>query len=483
MTAPRATARLQFHRGFTLDDAIPVVGYLHRLGISHLYASPLLTARPGSAHGYDQIDPAHVNPELGGEPALRRLVAALRAREMGLILDIVPNHMAAGGSENPWWRDVLEWGRASPWAGFFDIDWSSATPGLRGRVLAPFLGRAYGACLEAGEIALGFDAAEGRLVVSYGDMRFPLAPRDYPDVLGADGGALGAVVRPLGALPPGRAAGRAAAREVAAAVRAALRAAKLRPAIAGALARFAPAAAEGRGRLHGLLERQAYRLAWWRAAEAINWRRFFDINGLAGMRVERPAVFAALHGGILRLYEAGLIDGVRVDHVDGLADPGGYCRRLRGALAAVAGRRPPGAPGGAAPVWVEKILAADEDAAGGLADRRHHRLRFHGPGGAGAARPGRRRGAGSRLDRGERWGRGVRRGGGGRRGCRSCAACCRARWRDWLPRCRRSAGADLGSRDDMLPAIRRVLEALLAGFPVYRIYAGSQGAAPAAARR
>ncbi len=178
MTALRATARLQFHHEFRLDDAIPLVPYFQRLGISHIYASPLLKARAGSMHGYDVVDPTVVNPELGGEPALRRLVAALRQHDMGLILDIVPNHMGVGGDDNPWWLDLLEWGRASPYAEFFDIDWDPPDGDLHGRVLAPFLGSAYGDCLSRGELVLAFDEADGRLVVNYFSHLFPLAPRD-----------------------------------------------------------------------------------------------------------------------------------------------------------------------------------------------------------------------------------------------------------------------------------------------------------------
>ncbi len=148
-TIPRATARLQLHQGFTLDDAAAVVPYLAELGISHIYSSPLLTARPGSTHGYDIVDHRAINPELGGEAALRRLVAVLRAHRMGLIVDIVPNHMGVGGADNAWWLDVLEWGHSSSYAEFFDIDWAPPDPSLHGRILMPFLGAPYGICLEA----------------------------------------------------------------------------------------------------------------------------------------------------------------------------------------------------------------------------------------------------------------------------------------------------------------------------------------------
>ena len=473
VSVPRATMRLQFHRGFTLDDATAVVPYLHRLGISHLYASPLLTARPGSTHGYDVIDPNRANPELGGEAALRRLVAVLRTHGMGLILDIVPNHMAVGGGGNAWWQDVLEWGRASPYAEYFDIDWKSATPGLRGRVLAPFLGEPYGVCLREGQLGLRFDPADGRVCVAYCDDRFPLAPRDYPAVL-AGSAELAAAVRPLAAASSALARAWTAAREQAAAVRQALRAPALAPAIAAALAAFDPARPDGRARLHDLLERQAYRLAWWRASEQINWRRFFDINGLAGLRVERPEVFEATHAGILRLYAEGLIDGVRIDHVDGLADPGSYCRTLRRRLASRAAARPAEAPPGPAPIWVEKILADGEhlpiewqtDGTTGYDFMDQAASVLHDPAGAPMLTAG--------------W---VRATGRPAAFAAEVDAARRQVIGELLPGETEALAAalhaialeDLITRDYGLPAIRRVLHALLARFPVYRIYAGRNG--------
>ena len=211
-----ATARLQFHKDFTLDDATRLVPYFDRLGISHLYASPLLKARAGSTHGYDIVDHNQINPELGGEAALHRMVAALRERGMGLILDIVPNHMGVGGNDNAWWLDVLEWGRASPYAEYFDIDWDPPDPTLRGRMLAPFLGSPYGECLQNGELVLNFDESDGRLFVAYHDHRFPIAPRDYAAVLLTVGGPLEAPARAFADLGPG---GRAAVRQAAEAAR------------------------------------------------------------------------------------------------------------------------------------------------------------------------------------------------------------------------------------------------------------------------
>ncbi len=183
MIEPRATLRLQFHAGFTLDDALPWLDYFADLGISHLYASPLFRARPGSSHGYDVVDPTRINPELGGEPALLRLIQGLRQRGMGLLMDIVPNHMGIGGGANPWWQDVLEWGRESPYASFFDIQWESHDAALRGQVLLPFLRSDYGEVLAAGEIGLSLDREAGRLLASHGEQRFPLWPGSYPELL------------------------------------------------------------------------------------------------------------------------------------------------------------------------------------------------------------------------------------------------------------------------------------------------------------
>ncbi|MFC3126253.1 malto-oligosyltrehalose synthase [Pseudoroseomonas globiformis] len=313
-TTPRSTYRIQFRAEFTLDDAVAIVPYLARLGISHLYASPLLPAAPGSSHGYDITAHDAINPSLGGEPALRRLVAALRQHGMGLLLDIVPNHMGVDGPHNPWWQDVLAHGRDSRFARFFDIDWESDDPSLKGRMLAPFLGKPYGEALADGELSLVAEGPTG-VSVAYFDNRFPVAQGD------AD-----AILRDRDTLKT-----------------------------------YDPGSLDGLARLHGLLERQNYRLAWWRTAtDEINWRRFFDVTGLAGLRAEDPAVFDATHELLLRLYAEGLIDGVRIDHVDGLADPGGYCRKLRRRMEAAGRRRPADAPKGEPYILVEKILASDE---------------------------------------------------------------------------------------------------------------------------
>ena len=347
------TARLQFHKGFTLDDAVAVVPYYADLGISHLYASPLLTARAGSTHGYDIVDHNRVNPELGGEAALHRLVDALRARGMGLVLDIVPNHMGVGGADNAWWLDVLEWGRASPYAEYFDIDWDPPDAALRGRMLAPFLGTPYGEAL--GDLALQFDDADGRLFVAYHEHRFPITPRDYAAALLTEGGPLEPVARRFADL----AGPRDAMRAEAAAARTELRDPRFRPDIDACLRAYTD-----RDKLHRLLERQHYRLSWWRAAtDEINWRRFFDVNGLAGVRVELPDVFEATHRTVFRLYEEGLIDGVRIDHVDGLAFPRDYCRKLRRRLETARAARPEALRDAPPVIWIEKILATHEQLA------------------------------------------------------------------------------------------------------------------------
>ncbi len=353
-----ATARLQFHRGFTMDHAAALVPYFDKLGISHLYASPLLKARAGSTHGYDIVDHNTINPELGGEDALRRLVTQLREHRMGLILDIVPNHMGVGGNDNAWWLDVLEWGRGSPYAEYFDIDWDPPDSTLRGRLLAPFLGASYGECLDSGELVLKFDDGDGRLFVAYHDHRFPISPRDYASVLLTTGGPLETPARAFAELGAG--SGEAIRREAEAA-RHELLQPTYRAAIAECLRAYAAKVPEGKERLHRLLDRQSYRLAWWRAAtDEINWRRFFDVNGLAGVRVEVPEVFEATHRTVLRLYEQGLIDGVRIDHVDGLAYPREYCRKLRRRLIAASRNRPEGLRDQAPILWIEKILAPHE---------------------------------------------------------------------------------------------------------------------------
>lgn len=353
-----ATLRLQLHSDFTLDHAVPLVPYFARLGISHLYASPILTARAGSRHGYDVVDPTRVNPELGGEAALERLVAALRQHGMGLIVDTVSNHMAVGGADNPWWQSLLAWGRRSPYAEFFDIQWHSSDPLLAGQLLLPFLGSDYGAALHNGEIPLTFDAQHGRFEVAHHEHRFPICPLDYPRILGQAEDprlqALAAHFSTLGEAADPLAEAQPLHRELA------------RLAAAGADPQAALAAFDSRDeagfkRLHLLLERQTYRLASWRtAADDINWRRFFDINELGGLRVERAVVFEATHSKLFELIERGLVDGLRIDHIDGLADPRRYCRNLRRRVDSLLARRPVDAALAHFPIYVEKILGTGE---------------------------------------------------------------------------------------------------------------------------
>jgi (1->4)-alpha-D-glucan 1-alpha-D-glucosylmutase len=460
----RATVRLQFHKDFTLDDGTALVPYMARLGASHLYASPLLKARPGSTHGYDIVDHHTINPELGGEPALRRLVAALRAHGMGLILDIVPNHMGVGGSDNAWWLDVLEWGRASPYANYFDIDWDPPDSTLRNKLLAPFLGAPYGDVLADGGLKLCFDRNDGRLFVSaYGEHRFPLDPRTYATVL--QGHVETAAFERLGV---GR-----EARQRAETGRATLR--EHAQTIEAALAAYDCATPAGQEALHKLLERQNYRLAWWRAAaDEINWRRFFDITSLAGVRQEEPGVFEDTHAKVLALYAEGLIDGVRIDHVDGLADPRSYCRKLRRQMQTTARERPPGLPVMEPIIWVEKILAPHEelsrewltDGTTGYDFMDEVAGVLHDPAGE------------AKLT--EIWERETGRPGDFEAEARPAR---RQIVREILfselfatgAILHRIARRDLRTRDHTLTAIRRVLQEVLVHFPTYRIYAGVGG--------
>jgi (1->4)-alpha-D-glucan 1-alpha-D-glucosylmutase len=357
---PRATLRLQFRREFKLDDATRRLDQFAALGLSHVYASPLQRAREGSAYGYDIVDYASINPELGGEPALRRLAEGLRQRGMGLILDIVPNHMATS-YENGWWRQVLEGGNSSPYADYFDIDWQSADPVLQGKVLAPFLGQSYGEALVSGDLKLGVDAQTGAFFIEYFTQRFPIALRDYAAILGASSDPrckrLAALFADLGA---GTTLNNRYADEARRAVASDI-ANGAGTAIDGAIAQFSPHTADGQARLHRLLERQHYRLAWWRnAAEEINWRRFFEVSDLIGMRVDRNEVFRDQHALVFRLYAEGIIDGVRVDHVDGLANPRMYCQQLREQMEALAPRREILGLSPTPYIIVEKILSDGE---------------------------------------------------------------------------------------------------------------------------
>jgi (1->4)-alpha-D-glucan 1-alpha-D-glucosylmutase len=375
---PLATYRLQFHRDFTLARATELVPYLHALGVSHCYASPLLKARPGSTHGYDIVDHNALNPEIGDAADLERFVEALRERGMGLILDIVPNHMGVQGSDNGWWLDVLENGPASRFARFFDIDWAPLKEELRGKVLLPVLGDHYGRVLEGGELKLDFDPERGELSVRYHQHRFPVDPREYPRVLGHGIERLGArldgdeafaefqaLIAAFGHLPgrgetsPEKIAERARDKEIHKRRLAALcaRSRDLALFLEENVAAFngTPGDPQGFDALHELIKAQAFRLAYWRvASDEINYRRFFDINELAALRMEDETVFEATHRLVFRLVGEGKIEGLRIDHPDGLYDPGGYFRRLQcGAGAGASGGR-------AVYLAIEKILGEHE---------------------------------------------------------------------------------------------------------------------------
>ncbi|MCX2546438.1 malto-oligosyltrehalose synthase [Pseudomonas sp. COW5] len=466
----RATLRLQFHKGFTLDEAVPLVAYFARLGISHVYASPLLAARAGSMHGYDVVDPTRVNPELGGEPALRRLVAALREHGMGLILDIVSNHMAVGGGDNPWWLDLLEWGRLSPYGEFFDIQWHSPDPLMEGQLLLPFLGSDYGIALQDGTLPLVFNAGAGTFHVEHYEHHFPICPGDYGELLKADepaNEALKSLADRFSSLSY-----QTDARSLAIPLKEELQQLASDPHILQAiqhnLTHYDSKTEDGFQRLHQLLERQSYRLASWRtAADDINWRRFFDINELGGLRVERPAVFEATHGKIFQLIEEGLIDGLRIDHIDGLADPRGYCRKLRRRLDFLA-------PGRHLPIYVEKILGDGEtlrtdwavDGSTGYEFMNQLSLLQHDPAGEHVL--------------GDLWQRRTERPAAFIEEARlarqqilngSLASDCESVAQALL----QVARDDLMTRDLTLGSIRRVLQALIVHFPVYRTYIGAMG--------
>ena len=358
---PRATVRLQLHAGFTFDHARALLDDFAALGISHLYTSPITTAQPGSMHGYDVVDPTRVNPELGGEAALELLVEALHARGMGLVVDIVPNHMGVGGAHNAWWLDVLEAGPDSAYAGFFDIDWQPANPVLRNKVLAPFLGEPYAEALAGGRLTLEYDATAARLAVAYYDHRFPIALADYAALLRTADADTAMQAVADGFVATGTTRSLRTRRERAEAARAALRHVAATDAGAAHIANVVRTLNAQPDRLDALMARQHWRLAHWHTAnDEINWRRFFDISSLAGLRMERAEVFEATHALLFRLVRQGWIDGVRIDHVDGLADPPAYCRQLRRRLQAEHAARPADRRSGRPWIVVEKILAHDE---------------------------------------------------------------------------------------------------------------------------
>lgn len=350
---PEATYRLQFNAQFTFRDAAALVPYLHDLGITDCYASPYLQARPGSMHGYDVFNHNALNPEIGSPDDYDNFVRALHERSMGQVLDVVPNHMGIAGNDNRWWNDVLENGPSSPYAGFFDIDWySSLKPEVHEKVLLPVLGDPYGKALESGQLCVHYEG--GCFAVHYYDRRFPIDPGTYGRILSLRlpeleqrlDGATEALIEyqsiltaiahlpPRFATDPAQTAERSREKEVIKRRLAALAQADAR--VRGlieenvALLNGQPGNPRSFDLLDDLLNDQAYRLAFWRvAADEINYRRFFDVNDLAALSMEKPEVFEATHALILRLLREGKVNGIRVDHPDGLYDPRGYLKRLQ----------------------------------------------------------------------------------------------------------------------------------------------------------
>ncbi len=333
---PWSTYRVQLHAGFTFEHARAIAGYLRRIGISHVYSSPYLQAAPGSMHGYNVVDHERVNLELGGEEGLLRFNARLKELGLGQVLDIVPNHMATGLQNRYWW-DVLENGPSSPYATWFDIDWHSAEVRLQNKVLIPVLGDQYGRELSAGRIQVIQDC--GRFQVAYYNNLFPVAPRSLAGPLAraaedAGNATLSFIADSLARLPAPEStdSDTVALRHRDKKVIYALlhRLCEEHPEVPGAIERTFAALNRDFDALDEFLNLQNYRLAYWRTADQeLGYRRFFDINTLIGLRVERAHVFAATHSRILGWLKNGDLDGVRVDHPDGLRDPQQYFERLR----------------------------------------------------------------------------------------------------------------------------------------------------------
>lgn len=339
----RATYRVQLNADFGFDQAAETAAYLARLGVSHLYCSPYLQAAPGSTHGYDVVDHSRVNADLGGEEGHARFCLALADHRLGQVLDLVPNHMAIAGRRNRWWWDVLENGRSSRYATYFDIAWDPPEPKLKNTILVPVLADHYGRELEAGRLLLDRDGV--RLLVRYQEHEFPIDPRTYDLVLGDGFDGLGAEFAALPVLSPDDRAG-ALRRHLDKHVLLS----RLERLDAGTEldARIAAANADP-DRLDQLLEPQNYRLARWQTASyELDYRRFFDVNSLVALRMEDPAIFADTHSLVLEWLRGGVLDGVRIDHPDGLRDPLGYLSRLRA-----------GAP--RSYIVVEKILEGGEE--------------------------------------------------------------------------------------------------------------------------
>jgi (1->4)-alpha-D-glucan 1-alpha-D-glucosylmutase len=376
---PLATYRLQFNKNFTFNEATKILDYLRELGITEIYASPILTSRRGSGHGYDVTNPNRLDPDLGTEKDFDLFLSELEKRGMGLLLDVVPNHMAAS-SENPWWMDVLENGPDSAFSSYFDIDWHPPSRGLDNKILLPILGRPFGEALDSGEFKLTLNS--GKFAIEYFESSFPLAPRTYRTVLAHRIGRLRslldenspayqeyqgiiAALAPISdrdSTPVEAASDKRVRFE---SIRERLRqltadSKEVAQFIQENLAVFNGKAGDPSSfsNLQRLLSEQYYVLAYWQNVnETINYRRFFTITDLVGMRVEDPVVFDATHNLILRLISQGAVVGLRVDHIDGLRDPAGYLKRLQERLA-VEGDSSSGSP---AYVLVEKILERHED--------------------------------------------------------------------------------------------------------------------------
>ncbi len=379
---PLSTYRLQFNAGFTFVDAARVIPYLHQLGITDCYASPYLKATPGSTHGYDVIDPTILNPEIGTEADYEIFISTLHKHGMGQLLDVVPNHMGIASSGNAWWQDVLENGPSSHYATFFDIDWTPVKPELENTVLLPILGDQYGIVLENKEIILQYD--DGRLFLQYYEHRLPLDPstwtialtfrqEDLVTTLGESSPDLQeyqSIVTALSHLPlrtetdPDRIAERYREKEVIRRRLSTVLAANesLQHFFSDSLRLIngSKNSPESFDLLDELVSKQAYRLAFWRVAgEEINYRRFFDINQLAAIRMEQPAVFQEAQQKIFDLVASGAVTGLRIDHVDGLYDPQGYLAQWQN-WAAQQFHATPDSQGRVLYLLVEKILGTGE---------------------------------------------------------------------------------------------------------------------------
>jgi (1->4)-alpha-D-glucan 1-alpha-D-glucosylmutase len=374
LAAPISTYRLQLRSGFGFAQVRDLLSYFAELGVSHLYLSPIWRARPGSTHGYDICDPSEINPELGGEGEFRDFSREAAALGIGLILDFVPNHTCADSLHNAAWRDTLRNGLSTPYSEYFDIDWSPVKPELKNKVLLPILGRQYGEVLEAGELQIGYDSGDFHL--HYWSHDLPLNPRqcrfllrhrldELAERLGDEDEALQeykSIIFQLEHLPAyteiSAEAREDRLREAAVARQRLARLTEETPEIRQHIERTIQefngeaGVAHSFDALHDLLELQVYRLSYWRTAmHEINYRRFFDINDLAGIRMESPVVFEAAHSKAFELLREGLAHGLRLDHVDGLYSPSEYFHQLRESLVSTAPN---------AYIVVEKILSTSE---------------------------------------------------------------------------------------------------------------------------